>query len=155
MVKLFSICLILLSLNLKADLLKQLKRNRPDLTEGYAKMVVESVKLHSEKYKVPPNVILGLYKIESDYQLCAVNKTSDDFGIGQVNMWHIKNSNLDKHRLLYDLDYSVDNSVRIFQWFYRNYTLEEAIMRYRCGTAKDCVNWKTSVEYLNKVLKYI
>jgi hypothetical protein len=121
----------------------------------FAKALAATIDHYSSEHRVPANVITAIFMVESSYRLNAVNKRSDDFGIGQVNKWHIKHSKLDKDRLLNDLNYSVEQSIIIFKWFYKTYPLHEAIKRYNAGTKKEAIHWKPVKRYLRLVRRYM
>lgn len=112
-----------------------------------------AVYVHSEKHGVDAKTVVAIYGVESDYRLNIINKASNDYGIGQINSYNVKRLNLDKHRLLTDLDYSVEQSIKIFKWFYKRYGIPDAIMRYNCGTAKSCIKRDSVQEYLKRVNK--
>lgn len=133
----------------------QILDNSARVPTVFAKALASTIDYYSSKHRVPANVITAIYMVESSYRLNAVNKRSDDFGIGQVNKWHIKHSKLNQDRLLTDLNYSVEQSILIFKWFYKTYPLEEAIPRYNCGVKKKCITWKSVKRYLRLVRRYM
>ena len=95
---------------------------------------------------------------ESTYRLdsirCEIHPTNktiricSDYGIAQVNNYSINKLNLDRIRLLYDLEYSIDIGARILSWFYKTYSDSEPTdwwSRYNCGTGpidKVCLKYK-------------
>jgi soluble lytic murein transglycosylase-like protein len=133
--------------------LLQIVENKQNMSSDYALRIHRAAVKASNKHEVPLGLILAIAFVESSYKLGAVNKSSNDYGIMQVNSWHIDRSNLDKQRLLTDMDYSFDQGTKILKWFYDTYPLEEAIKRYNCGTRKNCINWKKVKKYLDKVQK--
>lgn len=133
--------------------LLQILTNHGSISSRVATKIARSAVKASKEHEVPVNVVLAIAFVESSYQLNAVNKGSNDYGIMQINQWHINKSKLDKEKLLTDLDYSFHHGVRIFKWFYHKYPLDEAVRRYNCGTAKNCIKWKSVVRYLDKVKK--
>jgi hypothetical protein len=128
--------------------------NNPTLDHSYALNVAKYTYIYSEVFNTDPILMQALFMKESSYDLSAINKLTNDYGIGQVNKFHIKADEIDKSRLTSDLDYSIKHSVRIFSWFYKKYPKEEAIKRYNCGTKKDCVKNKSVEDYYKKVLKF-
>ena len=129
-----------------ADVLK-LRKVRRD----YANDIAMNVNRHCN---VPDRkLILALMKQESDFRLNAVNKRSDDFGILQVNSYHIK-SEWEKGKLVSDLEYSIKKGCEIFHWFERTYDKYEAVGRYNGGTGKNVLKWKSVQHYIKRVKRF-
>ena len=124
---------------------------KPNMKPRILHKILDGAVRAAKKYKVPLNVVLAIAWVESSYNINATNKRSNDYGIMQVNEWHIKRSKLDKIKLLTDYYYSFEQGVKIFKWFYDKYPLDEAIMRYNCGTKKSCIKWTKVQKYLDKV----
>ena len=134
-------------------ILVQVMLLRPDFSYDQSHEMAKSISSACIKHKITRcRVFTGILSVESGLRINAVNKRSKDYGIGQVNEWHIKRSKLDKQRLLTDLEYSVNQAAKIYVWFEKTYPIKEAIGRYNCGTRKTCVNWKSVLQYTNKVL---
>ena len=125
--------------------------NRASLPVIKASEIAKVILEVSAKYKVPAFLVSAIANVESSYRLNAVNKGSSDYGIMQVNAWNVRKLKLDKARLLTDLKYSVDAGVSILAWFVKKYPLDEAIMRYNCGTRPSCVRLPQVKRYLRKV----
>jgi hypothetical protein len=126
------------------------------LSSDYVKKLSNTIYRYSEQYGIPYAYIQSIFFVESSYNLNAVNSKSKDYGIGQVNMWHIKNKKLSKNRLLNDMDYSVHESVKIMHWFYKTYRDKEPnewLARYNCGTKPSCIHWSSVKRYIKKVHK--
>ena len=136
-----------------AILYVQIMSNRSNMDSKFAFRLARVIRDVAKKYGVPANVVAGIAFVESSYKLNAVNKASNDYGIMQVNGWHVRNSKLSVDKLLTDLEYSVEHGVRIFKWFYNKYPLDEAIARYNCGVRKDCIKWKKVKRYVDLVKK--
>jgi len=130
--------------------LAQIASNKPNIGLTGLEIAKTAIKV-SREFSIPVNIILAISYIESSYRLNAVNKNSNDFGIMQVNAYHVRVSKLDKQKLLTDLEYSFYHGVRVFSWFYHRYPLDEAIMRYNCGTRKGCIELTSVKRYLLKV----
>ncbi len=128
----------------------QMTLNRPGMQIIDMVQVYEAARKASIKHNVPERLILAIAFVESSYRLNAVNRGSNDYGIMQVNIWHVKRSKLSIKRLTTDIDYSFDKGVEILKWFYDTYPLDEAIMRYNCGTRPSCIKWKRVKKYLDK-----
>lgn len=107
----------------------------------------------SKRYHVPVNIILAIAAAESSYMLDAVNGDTNDYGIMQVNLTYHKK--YDKEKLLTDIEYSVDAGTEVFYWFYSRYPLDEAIMRYNCGTRPGCIEKKKVKKYLERVKSFL
>jgi len=130
----------------------QIQKNGEGLiSEAKAVRLFKAAHKASKKFKIPVNIIIAIAMVESSYVLRAVNLKSRDYGIMQINEYHVKHSKLNRDKLLSDLDYSFYHGVRVFSWFYRKYPLDEAIMRYNCGTSKGCTELKSVRNYLTKV----
>lgn len=129
----------------------QIMLNNKNLDYRKVISIAKSADQAAKAFDVPANIVLAIAFVESSYRLNAVNKHSEDYGIMQVNKWHVTKSKLNVNRLLTDLDYSFHHGVRIFSWFYKNYPLDEAIKRYNCGTSVKCVKYKKVKKYLDKV----
>jgi soluble lytic murein transglycosylase-like protein len=135
---------------------EQILKNNPTLDPFYAHELAFTIDKYADKYKFPANVFAGMIMVESSYKLDAVNKKSNDFGLCQVNIWHVKKKGLSIERLLTDVDYSVKQGAIIFSWFYKTYpTVKEAVSRFNCGTRKECIQWKKVIRYWNLVKKYM
>lgn len=98
------------------------------------------------------NLVLAIIKTESDFVNGALNKRSKDFGLMQVNDYHVQVSNLDRSRLRWDVEYNVAQGCRILSWFLRTYKIrKEAIARYNCGTRLQCVKLRQVRRYVRRV----
>lgn len=128
--------------------------NSPKLDKVFAAELAESIYKHGLHYGVSPNVIASIAFIESSYRLNAVNAGSNDYGIMQVNAWNVRAYNLNKEKLLTDLNYSVESGVMILSWFVKTYPLDEAIMRYNCGTRPSCIKLESVKRYLRRAKRY-
>ncbi len=103
-----------------------------------------------QTFGIPAVLLQAIAFIESSYRVNAVNKSSNDYGIMQVNSYNIKAYGFNKTKLLTDLQYGVNAGARVFYWFYKRYPLDEAIMRYNCGTRPKCIKLPQVRAYLNK-----
>lgn len=100
------------------------------------------------------NLILAIMKVESDFKIDAFNPASNDFGLMQINNWHVKRLSLSRSKLLSDAAYNMRHGCLILAWFVANYKLEEAVARWNCGTRKSCINIKRVRKFRKKVLTY-
>lgn len=146
--------LFLLTFSLQAQTLGvlQIQKNGEGLISvDKAVRLFKAASKASKKFKIPVNVVIAIAMVESSYVLRAVNLKTRDYGIMQINEYHVKHDNLNRDKLLGDLDYSFYHGVRVFSWFYKTYPLNEAIMRYNCGTRKGCTELESVKDYLSKV----
>lgn len=137
-------------------ILNQILKNQPRIDRQYASEVSRLIRIYASKYHVDPMLIAAIYNVESAYKLNTINHITADYGIGQVNQNNINKLKLDRDRLLEDLDYSIEQSIKIFSWFdktYRSKGLKVVIGRYNCGTRHKCYQWKTVQHYINSVLR--
>lgn len=136
------------------DLSKLIIKNKPIINKSYARELSEIVKKYSLLYNIPPNIVVGMMKAESDYVVGAINKRTKDYGILQVNKLHVRKDDLSIKKLTTDVDYSIYHGMRVFNWFHKRYPLKEAIARYNCGLRKNCPNWSVVKKYVDKVMRY-
>ena len=115
---------------------------------------LESIEIGLNKCSIESNLILAIIMQESTFKVGAYNKRSKDYGLMQINEWHIERSKLDKDRLLSDVTYNIEIGCNIYKWFYKTYPLNESIGRYNAGTCKNCIKYKSVRRYILNVLKY-
>lgn len=99
------------------------------------------------------NRICGLRSLASDQESCVIT----DLGISQIHYLNVKRFKLDKHRLMTDLDYSVDSGAMILAEYSR-YQKEEPktwYSRYNCGTRKFSQIQERCLVYKTRVDKYL
>lgn len=130
-------------------------QNNPKIVRSYASSLAASIAINCKNFNVNAKVMQAILMLESGYKLGSYNRYSKDYGVGQISLYNIHAYNIDVMRLMFDLNYSVYWSVKVFSWFYHRYPLNEAIKRYNCGTRKSCVNWKSVRRYLRLVYKYM
>ena len=101
------------------------------------------------------NLVLSIIRVESNFKIKAYNPRSADYGLMQVNNWHVKRKALSKQKLLLDASYNMKHGCDILRYFVTRYSnMEEAIKRYNCGTKASCVEWDGPKKYLKKVLTF-
>ena len=101
------------------------------------------------------NLVLSIIRVESNYRVGATNSRSLDYGLMQVNEWHVKRKSLSKQKLLEDVDYNMQEGCKILRYFTTRYSItSEAIGRYNCGTKSDCIKWDGVKNYVKKVLTF-
>ncbi len=103
---------------------------------------------------VDTDLVLSIIMTESSFKVNAYNANSGDYGLMQVNEWHVKRLKLDKVALLTNVIYSVDVGCNILGWFTKTYKLDEAVMRFNVGTRKSAVQSDAAKKYLSSVMKY-
>ena len=106
-----------------------------------------------KRYNLDANLVLSVIKVESDFRIDAYNKSSMDYGLMQVNHWHVSNRRLSVKKLLRSPRYNLRNGCLILHYFVTRYSFGDAISRYNCGTGKGCVNWKAVKRYRRMVLR--
>jgi len=112
---------------------------QPGLNIAYIKKLSAIIDKYSRKFDVDWEIIVAILKVESNFNVKAVNYKSNDFGIGQINIINMKHYGFDLGKQLTDVDYAVHNtclilydlkqkyntkSQGVFQWFtrYHSYT---------------------------------
>lgn len=101
------------------------------------------------------NLVLAIIRVESNFKIGAVNRHSSDYGLMQVNDWHVRKKSLSTQKLLADASYNMKHGCDILRYFTTRYNnMDEAIKRYNCGTKASCVQWDGPKKYLKKVLTF-
>lgn len=115
---------------IKADIL--VLNNR--LGEVYLSDLVDNIYENSLKYNINHKIVIAIFRMESNFDIGAVNYASNDYGIGQINKINIKHYKLNLGLLLTELNYAVEStyihlnnlkksyntgSKGYFQWFTR------------------------------------
>ncbi len=104
--------------------------------------------------KVDQNLLLSIIRVESAFKVNAYNKKSKDYGLMQVNEWHVKRKKLKKALLLSDIDYNIHHGCQILKWFVSVYPFKEAIGRYNAGTGSEVLKYPSVKRYMRLVLKH-
>ncbi|HLD91698.1 MAG TPA: transglycosylase SLT domain-containing protein [Patescibacteria group bacterium] len=88
---------------------RQILKNKPNIDKKYATKLAKLIDRHSIKHKIPAHIYTAILMQESGYKLGAKRciKKCTDFGISQINHRTAKSYNLDRSKLLKDLDYSI------------------------------------------------
>ena len=131
-----------------------LRRKIDLLRPGLSNQLVNKIAAGLKNCTANENLVLSIIKIESDFVVHAKNRRSNDYGLMQVNGYHIKRLGLDAERLLRDVDYNMQQGCLILDWFLLKYPLTEAIGRYNCGTRVGCHKWKHVRRYTEKVFTH-
>lgn len=150
----------------------QIKANSPNIDSKYAMTLSNMIYKAAKKHKIPTKVYTAILMQESSYKLGAVGSScgfrtpaSDydeqcvyaDFGIAQINYKTIKHYEMDKEKLLKDLEYSVNAGAKVLQWFHKTYHKREPYRwwnRYNCGTKKSVLR-DTCQKYHKNVSRWL
>lgn len=129
-----------------------LNNKKSGITKQDAKRIAEQVVESALGEGISPTVYAAILSVESNYVLWETNTVTQDYCMAQVNIFNIKYYKLDILRLTWDLKYCLDAGAKVLSYFiYRYKNLDEAIMRYNCGTAPKCIKQKRVKNYLSKV----
>lgn len=131
----------------------QIYKNNSKLEHAYIYKLADIIIKASKKHNLDPKKFSAILAQECRYKLNCINHKSKDYSIGQINIKTIRAYNLDKTRLLKDLDYSVDSAAMVLADFKKRFAHKEKDWhcRYNVGTAefntiKDkCVIYNTLV----------
>lgn len=148
---LFTMLVVSTKANAESKLTKQILRNKPSINLKYAEALSSIFSGLCKDYGVPCNVIVAISFVESSYVIGSYNKRSKDYGLMQVNEWHVRYKKLSKHLLLTDAAYNINEGIKIYLWFYKTYGKFEGIKRYNCGTRRACIKHKNVIRYYNRV----
>ncbi len=88
-------------------------RLNPTVDKPWAKKLAES--LHKNRHIINTSRALAIAKVESgiNNRIRFSGKKATDYGVFQVHVKTIKDYNLEKSRLIYDVNYAVESYVRI------------------------------------------
>ena len=100
------------------------------------------------------NLTLAIIKVESDFRISAVNKHSNDYGIMQINDWHVKRYKYSRKKLISDIKYNMSIGCSILDELTRKHDLLESVSRYNCGYRRGCKDWTSVKKYVKRVLRY-
>lgn len=103
---------------------------------------------------VDSNLVLSIIRVESSFVVDAHNPKSNDYGLMQINEWHVKIKKLNRVRLLRDVQYNIKVGCKILKWFTDNYKLLEAVGRYNAGTARNATRSRAVRRYVRLVMEY-
>ena len=112
-------------------LLKQIKKNHPNLEDSYTRELASVIQTVSKKHNIKAEKIAAIAMQESSYKLDAINcykvknKGRCDYCMMQINDRTAKNFGFDKERLMTDLNYCVEAGVKVLKDFKRMYGKKE------------------------------
>lgn len=95
-------------------------------THAYSmKQIDRAIDKTATKYNINRKVFKAILIQESRLKIGAINQKSKDYGIGQINEKTIKAFGFNKHRILTDLEYSVDCAGKVYADFKKRYKHRE------------------------------
>jgi len=89
----------------------QILKNHPKIDKEYAQELAYLIQKIASVYKVKARNLAAIYAQESMYKLNSKNCDTGhctDFGISQIHYKTVKAYGFDKHKLLTDLEYSIE-----------------------------------------------
>jgi hypothetical protein len=132
-------------------LYKQIIKNKPNIDKKYAKQIAHHVNMVHIKYKIPKRVYVAILMQESSYNLKAVNKSSLDFGIAQINYKTATAFKFDIKRLTTDLRYSIEAGAIVMADFYRMYGKKDPLWFTRYHHSKPSLR----KQYLKNISRWM
>lgn len=126
-------------------------KNKPDLDPTYAEALSRAIYRASVKHGLNPLKVSAILRQECRYKLRCINNTTKDYGIGQININTIEGFKFDKHKLLNDLDYSVEAATIVLADFKRMYGHREKDYWTRYNTS----NPEKRKKYQQLVAQYL
>jgi hypothetical protein len=130
---------------------KQILTNRPKIDKIKAKQIAHHISMVYIKYKIPKKVYAAILMEESRYKLGAVNNSSSDYCMAQINIRTIKAFKFDKKRLLTDLEYCIEAGAIVLADFQRMYAHKEATWFTRYNSS----NPIKRKSYFNRVYRWM
>lgn len=110
------------------------------------------------QHGIDPVLFKAILTQESQLKVGAVNRRTQDYGIGQINIRNIHSLKLNKHRLLTDAHYSVEQSAKILSYFHTRYSASGAswFCRYNVGNRTMTMGMKRRCRtYVAAVERYL
>ena len=149
--------LVLIGCIASASVELQIHRANPKLSVDRVVELAGAIKLSCRTYKVPCDVFTAILIQESMLRIDAVNHTTLDYSIGQLNIKTIKAYKFDKKRLLTDLQYSTDAAAKVLSWFYIKHGHNSIwYCKYNVGTKSLVGNrLQKCLMYVSRVSKYM
>ena len=112
----------------------------------------KKIRQKTREYDVPTNWVIAMYDAESEGNRYAVS-VSKARGIGQVMAFHLPEDLKNHPEVLFDIDFNIDLSIRIFRdcLIRYDYDLVKALNAYERGNKRSDIN----VWYLSKIVRNI
>jgi len=130
---------------------RQIVKNKPDIDSEYAKTLSKEIVRASEKYKVRSDIYTAILMQESSYRLAAINPSSNDFGIAQINKKTAASYKFCPKKLTTDLRYSIEAGAKVLSDFKKMYFKKEG---YEYWSRYNTSNPKKRKTYKQKVLRH-
>lgn len=114
------------------------------------------LQMHSNNYSIPVKLLKAILLTESDMDNSAIRckPRCTDFGIGQINIFHLRNGHIKADRILSDLNYSVRTTLKILKSFKPVKNVDKLwYLRYNVGTGRRSLNTKAARDYCLKLEK--
>lgn len=124
------------TIGLKALTLNNLFKLQPRLDQDKARQLHHAIMVNSYKYNLNAKLLTAILFQESSFNLGAVNKKSNDYGIGQINYRTAKHFCPDIKRLLTDLKYSVTCAAKVLHDFKNRYFKKEKYFFTRYNSSR-------------------
>lgn len=117
------------------------------------------IKSAAKRYNLDEQLLTAILTHESRLMVSKIGKNKDgtkDYGIGQINERTIAAYGMDKHRLLTDEAYSIEQSAKVLAWFQKSFKDAQWFCRYNVGTGKMTKKrQRMCIAYSHKVFIYI
>jgi soluble lytic murein transglycosylase-like protein len=149
MIGVLVICFSFITTKEVCDVNKQIIKNKPSISRTYAYMLSETIVKISKNYEISPRKYAAILMQESAYKLNAVNKTSKDYGIAQINHKTALAFSLNVDRLLTDLVYSLEAGAIILSDFKKRHYKKEKefyFTRYNTSNKQKRINYQKLVQ---------
>ena len=130
---------------------RQIVKNRPDMDTKKAKQIAKQIEVVHKKYNIPKRIYAAILMQESRYKLGAINKSSNDFGISQINIRTAKAFGFCTKRLTTDLNYSIEAGAVVLADFYRMYGKKDSLWFTRYHHSKPSLRQK----YLKDISRWM
>jgi len=119
------ICFHFITTKQVCDVNNQINKNKPSISRTYSYMLSEIIVKISQEYQISPRKYAAILMQESAYKLSAVNKSSHDYGIAQINKKTITAFKFDIDRLTTDLFYSLNAGAIVLSDFKKRHYKKE------------------------------
>ena len=104
---------------------KYISTIEPNLPKEVVEKYSLTIEFYSELYKVEEDIIVAIFKVESNFNMKAVNYKSRDFGIGQINAINMKYYKLDLGLQMTNYEYAIKSTITILRDIKKVYAKRE------------------------------
>lgn len=129
----------------------QIMNNKPDMDKNRAKEIARLIDMVHTKHGIPKRIFAAVIMQESGYNLKAINKSSSDYGISQINKRTAKAFGFDTKRLTTDLEYSIEAGAIVLADFQRMYAKRDPLWFTRYNSSKPSLRKK----YLKNITRWM